>query len=145
MAGATTLQQVRELQDRASRAIARAKAVRENASHQVERLTGIAMDGVTVAGTALGCGVLTGRYEGLDVLGVSVDAVLAVGLHAAGLLVEDEHTARTLHSAGHGALAAWSHTYGLGLGRSWALENKGSAAQQTAALPANTSVVPVRT
>jgi hypothetical protein len=123
MASGFTLERVREIQDRADRAIARARNLKKEASAQVEKYTGLAVDAATVSGVAFGCGLINGRTEGrANLFGLPIDALLGGALHLAGLATEDDHYARVLHSAGNGALAAVAHTMGLGIGRAKAIE-----------------------
>lgn len=143
MASSTTMQQVRELQEKAQTALARARAVKTNASKQIQQATETVVQTLEVGGTAFGFGLVTGRYGGVEILGVPGDLATAVALHSIALFVEDENTAEHLHNFGDGCIAAYTHTLGLGIGRRWSQE----ASAVVAALPAQNpaaAAVPAR-
>lgn len=120
MAAIATMQQVRELQEKAQSTLSRARAVKQSASKQIEKATNTIVQSLEVGGTAFGFGLATGRYDGLEALGVPVDLGAAIALHTVSLFVDDDHVSEHLHNFGDGCMAAYLHTLGLGIGRRWA-------------------------
>ena len=79
-----------------------------------------------VGASAFGLGMVQGRYGQVEVVGVPMELLLAIGLHGAGMLGLGGDLSGHLHSFGDGALA----TYGANLGRS-----VGSGMREKAGLP----------
>jgi hypothetical protein len=134
-ANLATIQQVRELQAKSQNALAKARAIKLNSSKQIEQATETVVQSLEVGGTAFGFGLVTGRYGGVEILGVPGDMAAALALHSVALFVDDEHTAEHLHNFGDGCMAAYLHTLGLGIGRRWSQE----ASTAHTALPAQES------
>lgn len=132
-----TLQQVRQLQEKAQSALSRARTARHNATKQIEQATQTVVQSLEVGGSSFGFGLVTGRYGGVEVLGVPGDLAAGLALHAAAFFVDDEHTADHLHNFGDGCTAAYLHTLGLGIGRRWASESNAQPA-----LPRSSAAAP---
>ena len=108
-----TKAQIEALRRRATAALSKAK----NAKKDVEEATERVVQSMEVGASAFGFGLVGGRYGGFEILGLPGDLAAAIGLHATAVMVDEG--AEHLHNFGDGALAAYLHTLGLGIGRKW--------------------------
>lgn len=90
-----------------STARARAKAG-EVAQHTLEMLE--------ITGSAFGFGLLKGYRGETTIFGVPADLVAGVGLHAFALFGVGGNMENHFRAVGNGALAAYAHTAGAGIG-----------------------------
>jgi hypothetical protein len=104
----------------------RALSAADKASAKGESIVGHLTQTLEVGAGALGFGVVAGRYGAVNVLGVPVDLVSAVGVHLlafAGIAGKyDEH----LHNFGDGVLSSYLTKLGAGLGTSWRIKSGAS-------------------
>lgn len=74
---------------------------------------------VVTGGTAFACGVVQGRYGGLELAGVPADLGAGLVLHGLGFAGVGGKQNEWLHAAGNGALACYLSTIGNGVGKEW--------------------------
>lgn len=108
------------------------KRAKETANEAVEQI----VQTVEVSSTAFGFGLINGRWNGVEVLGVPLDALTALGLHALAFFgVAPQH----LHNFGDGALASYLTTTGAGIGRAMAVRAASAAPGGALRLPSGAS------
>ena len=118
-----TRQDAERLLRTAQNARASIKRAKEHANEAVERV----VQTVEVGSTAFGFGIINGRFNGVEVLGVPLDALTGFGLHALGFFgVAPQH----LHNFGDGAMASYLTTTGAGIGRAMAVRAGAAAPMQ---------------
>lgn len=101
--------EAQDLQTRLSGALARVKSVRASATEAVEKT----VETLEIGAVAFGLGVVQGRFQGVELLGLPVDLIAALGAHGLALAgVAPRH----LHAVGDGALASYAVTLGAGIG-----------------------------
>ena len=82
---------------------------------------------------AFGSGMLMGRYGTMEVFGVPVTALAAIGLHAVGFLGLAGQMTDDAHAFGNGFLANYLVTLGAGVGGKLASEKQKPAMSTTSA------------
>lgn len=118
-----TRAEVESLYKRAQSAQSRIKRVKEQADEVVDTIVAT----VETTGAAFALGMVNGRYNGVEVVGVPLDLLLGGGAHVLGFLgVGGEH----LHNMGNGAFCSYSTTLGAGIGREMAQKAAAAAAAQ---------------
>ena len=132
--------EVENLKKRAEGAMARLRGVREKA----EAAAGTVVQSATIGGTSFLLGVVNGRVvapdgkRGVEVLGVPLEIIGAVGFHILGFMSSEKYGSH-LHNFGDGALAAYTNLLGISVGEKMRQANL--AAQQPAA-PAPAAIAP---
>jgi len=124
-----TRDELMKLQKRAQVAIARAKSIRD----QTDAVVGHVVQTLEVGAMAFGMGMVNGRWQGAELVGLPVDLMTGLALHAMGLFSESEENALHLHNFGDGATASFFTTLGVGVGKRWREDLEAKA------LPAPTS------
>lgn len=122
-----SLKALETLETKAKNASARIRRVQEEAHDVMMAVVG----SVETFSTAFSFGVINGRWQSPELLGVPVDLLTGIGLHAVGFLIQNggEH----MHNLGNGAMCSYFTTLGLGVGGRMLKE----AQQAAAALAAN--------
>lgn len=118
--------EVEALFKRAQGASARVKRIREEANEMVETVVAT----VETTGAAFVMGMVNGRYEGTEIVGVPGDLLAGFGLHLLGFVgIGDQH----LHNLGNGCFSCYSATLGNGIGAEMRTKAQAAAAAQLAA------------
>jgi hypothetical protein len=121
-----TRQDAERLLRTAQNARASIKRAKEHANEAVDRV----VQTVEVGSTAFGFGILNGRFGGVEVLGVPLDALASFSMHGLAFFgVAPDH----LHNFGDGAMASYLTTTGAGIGRAMAVRAGAAAPMQKAA------------
>jgi hypothetical protein len=89
----------------------RVAAIREEAKEKVM----VVVQTAEVNTAAFAFGVINGRWARPELVGVPVDALAGVALHAAGFIVDND-AGKHMHNLGDGALASYSASLGTGIG-----------------------------
>src|SRR3990167_5983244 len=122
--------EVMDVHAKAISAISRAKSALAKADEAVDTT----VTAVVTAGAAFACGVVQGRYGGVEIIGVPSDLGAGVALHALGFMGIGGKSAEYMHAAGNGALACYAATLGRGVGVDWKSKAlSGGGAQLSAA------------
>lgn len=104
---------VESLYKRAQSAQSRIKRVKDQADEVVDTFVAA----VETTGVSFAMGLIGGRYNGAEVMGVPLDLLGGLGAHVLGFLgIGGSH----LHNMGNGSLACYSATLGAGVGREMA-------------------------
>lgn len=111
MSTAISLKSLTDLKSRYESMQKRVKAVKEDAQEKV----GIVVQAFEVGTVAFGMGVVNGRWNRPEFIGVPVDALTAILLHAGGFIMDGAGN-HHLHNLGDGALASYMSGLGLGVG-----------------------------
>lgn len=112
MAGAAiSKREAEKLQTRVQSADRRVRAIRDQARAGVATV----VHSTESIGSALGFGYINGRYGGVEVLGMPVDALAGGTLMLAGFLFNDEMSPH-LFALGTGGLCSFSTSFGQGAG-----------------------------
>jgi len=120
-----TRQDAERLLRTAQNARASIKRAKEHANEAVERM----VQTVEVGSTAFSFGIINGRFNGVEVLGVPLDALAAFSMHAIAFFgVAPDH----MHNFGDGAMASYLTTSGAGIGRAMAVRAGAAAPMQAA-------------
>jgi hypothetical protein len=107
----------------AQNARASIKRAKEHANEAVDRI----VQTVEVGSTAFAFGIANGRFGGVEVLGVPLDALASFGMHSLAFFgVATDH----LHNFGDGAMASYLTTTGAGIGRAMAVRAGAAAPMQ---------------
>ena len=84
-----------------------------NTKEKMEEAIGQVVQTIEVGSTAVGFGVINGRWGGVELVGVPLDLITGGVFHLIGLFgVAPDH----MHNLGDGALASWLTTLGAGIG-----------------------------
>lgn len=106
---------IEKLYKRAQGASARIKHVKEEMDEAVNRIVGT----IEANASAFSFGMIEGRYDGVEVVGMPLPLLAGFGLQGLGFLgIGGEH----LIELGKGAFCAHSHTMGAGIGREMKLK-----------------------
>jgi len=89
----------------------RVAAIREDAQEKVMTV----VQTVEIGTASFGLGVINGRWGRPELVGIPVDALTGLALHAAGFLVDSE-AGKHMHNLGDGAIACYSAFLGTGIG-----------------------------
>lgn len=134
-----TQQDLEELKQKADRAMAKVRGMRDKAESMTMQL----VQTMEVGGTAFGFGILQGRTGGVEVIGVPVDLGAAFLLHLGGYVGAAGEASSHLHNIGDGAAASYLNTLGVGIGARMRSEAEraggGTAAATPGATPASTT------
>lgn len=106
-----SLKALENMNQKAQSAMARVKKVKAEAQETVNTV----VHAVESVSTAFGFGVINGRWQNPEVLGVPVDLGAGLLLHGAGFLVDDGGA--HLHALGTGALGSYFSALGVGVGK----------------------------
>lgn len=110
-----------------------AKASIKRARERADEAIGRVVQTTEIGSAAFVMGVVNGRWNGVEVLGVPLDLLLGGGLHVLAFAgVASDH----LHNFGDGSLASYSTTLGAGIGR--------EMAQKAAVAPGGTTATGYR-
>lgn len=104
-----------DMMQRAQRAIAYARNVREQTKEEVAQV----VQSAEIQGAAFGAGLINGRFNRPKVLGIPFTLVSGIALHVAGFAGLGGDRARDLHALGDGALAGYSYDLGNETGAGW--------------------------
>ncbi len=98
------------------------KARMANLRKKTEKVTERAVHSLECGASAFGFGVLHGRTggDGVQVVGIPVELIAGVGLHAAGFLGLGGKASTHLHGFADGALASYATRMGFAIGEKWA-------------------------
>jgi hypothetical protein len=124
-----TAKNLNEMASRYESARASIKRIREESEKTIGKVT----RSVVLNGTTFGMGIVNGRWNSPDLLGVPIDLGLGLGAHVLGFVGIGGDI---MHNLGDGATAAYFNTLGMGIGKKMQLEAqaaKGAAPAQ--ALP----------
>lgn len=113
-----TVKQLGDLEQKFTSLKASAKRVREEAQETVMTV----VRSVEVGGTAFGLGIVNGRFQRPELLGVPADLLVAIGAHGLGFAM-DKNVAPHCHNIGDGALCSYLSTMGIGIGTKMFQEN----------------------
>lgn len=98
--------------------IARVKQEAEATTEKVVRTA-------EVGGSAFAFGVLSGRTDGIELLGVPLELAAGIALNLGGYFGVAGKMSDHLNNIGDGALAAYLVTMGHGIGAEWRIKEKG--------------------
>jgi hypothetical protein len=129
MALKLSAKEIETIRSQGQRFAARAKNLAEKAEEAVNTF----VQTTEISAAAFGFGMIQGRWEGVEVLGVPIDLGVGVGLHLLGFLGVGGKAAPHMHNFGDGALACYLTTVGKGVGTSMRLSAGGAAS--SGALP----------
>lgn len=121
-----SLAKLGELKNRYESMQRRIATVKKDAEEKVM----IAVQTAEVSASAFSLGVINGRWNRPEFVGVPVDALAGMALHAAGFLIDDKGGGH-LHNLGDGCLASYMSGLGLGVG----LKMRTEALNPSGALP----------
>lgn len=121
-----SVRQIEELDRRFSGMKNQVKRVKEKADKTVQQVVRTG----ELGGTAFAFGIVNGRWQSPELLGVPVDLGTALLAHGAAFMgIAEEH----LHNIGDGALASYLTALGQGVGVKMLQEQKEAAARLAAA------------
>lgn len=106
-----SLAKLSELKNRYEGMQRRVQTIKKDAEEKVM----IAVQSAEIIASSFSMGVINGRWNRPEFLGVPVDALSGLTLHAAGFLIDDKGGGH-LHNLGDGALASYMSGLGLGVG-----------------------------
>lgn len=112
MAGmALSLSKLNEVRNKYVGMQKRVAAIKEQAEEKVM----VVVQTFEIQTGAFAFGVVNGRWNRPEVIGIPVDALTGIGLHVAGFLV-DSNAGKHMHNLGDGALASYTSGLGTGIG-----------------------------
>lgn len=112
MAFSISKEKVQEIVSQAERAKSRAATLREKAEQITDQFVQTSEEGIT----AFLLGLSQGRYGGVEIVGMPLELVTAIGAHLAGFSGVLGRAAPHLHAVGDGALCTYLSTLGRGVG-----------------------------
>lgn len=127
---------LRALAERGQTAVSKLSKLKDVA----ERNMGVALETLEVSAVSLGLGVVRGRYGTVELLGLPLDLVAAIGLHTVGFWAGGKYQ-EDFHHVANGALGAFLNTLGAGVGAKMLQRKAQPQAGVPAASPAVTSGV----
>ena len=93
----------------------------QNIKAEAEEKVMIVVQTAEIGTSAFAFGLVNGRWNRPEFLGVPVDAFAGLALHAAGFMV-DSNAGSHMHNLGDGALASYVASLGMGVGAKMRLE-----------------------
>lgn len=127
--------EIGELRQRAERLAARAKTMTAKAEAAVEHL----VQTVEIGGAAFALGIINGRFDAPEPLGVPLDLGAGVAMHLLGFLGVAGKFTDHLHNFADGALASYLVTLGFNVGDKMRQNAGLAAASRSGALPGATA------
>jgi hypothetical protein len=127
--------EIGELRVRAERLAARAKTMTAKAEAAVEHL----VQSVEIGGAAFALGIINGRFDAPEPMGVPLDLGTGVALHLLGFLGVGGKFTEHLHNFADGALASYLVTLGFSVGGKMRTSAGLPAAAAPGALPGATA------
>lgn len=113
-----SLAKLEDLQSRYAGMKKRVQSIQEDAKEKIM----VVVQTAEIGTSSFAFGVINARWNSPELLGVPVDALTALGLHAAGFLLDNEGSAH-LHNLGDGAVASYLVKLGSGIGAKMRLES----------------------
>ena len=130
MALKLSAREIETIRNQGQRFAARAKGLADKAEEAVNTF----VQTTEISAAAFGFGMIQGRWQGVEVIGVPVDLGVGVGLHLLGFLGVGGKASPHMHNFADGALACYLTTVGKGVGNNMRLGGAGGAAS-SGALP----------
>lgn len=99
-----------------------------NVRKKTEKVTETAVHTLEVGASAFGFGALhgyNGTEDGVQVVGIPIELLAAVGLHGAGFLGLGGKASSHLHGVADGALASYATRLGYSMGTKWSSKAPG--------------------
>jgi len=104
----------------------------QNVKKEAQEKVGIVVQSAEIATMGFGMGVVNGRWNRPEVVGIPVDALTSILLHAGGFIL-DSDGASHMHNLGDGALCSYMVGLGSGVGIQMRLQALNPAAPLQAA------------
>lgn len=112
MAGmALSLGKLNEIKNRYVSMQKRVQAIKEDAQEKIMTV----VQTVEIGTASFGFGVINGRWNRPEMVGIPVDALVGIGLHAVGFVIDDA-PGKHMHNLGDGAVACYAAGLGTGIG-----------------------------
>lgn len=115
---AISLSKLKDLSSRYQGMQKRVAAIKEEAEEKVM----VVVQTAEINTASFGFGVVNGRWNRPELVGIPADALAGMLLHAAGFMV-DSNAGKHLHNLGDGALSCYSAGLGTGIGAKMRLES----------------------
>lgn len=137
--------EIEKLKKRATGAMSRLKNAREKAEETANQV----VTAGTIGATAFLFGFANGRVAddegkpGIEILGVPLDLLSAVGFHIMGFVVSDKYGGH-FHNFGNGALASYTTILGVSVGTKMRAEANQAAANAAAPAASGRAIGPKR-
>lgn len=117
-----SMREVEDLQRKASNAASRARNIAAKAEDAIMTV----VQSVEIGGAAFGFGLVQGRFQGVEVLGVPLDLGAGVVLHTLGFFVSGKASPH-VHNIADGALASYFTSLGQGVGAKMLVASRGGS------------------
>jgi len=124
----TNMKKLVEYKDRLANQISKYK---EKATETM----GVVVQTTEIGVAAFGFGVMRGKFQDPNLMGVPIDLMAGLGLHVLGFFGGAGQYSSHSHNFGDGALASYLTSLGVGIGANWGKNNTSTKGIETGAAP----------